>query len=168
MKTNTKATECKYFKTRTDQTGGLLAIGVLVAAFIMASDQGWGAAASTAKVVTYPAPTGEVLSDDYEVHAAGQKVDAYMARVLDPPFAGKQWDYGGSYSFANFDMSGRVVVRIVSKRSLQNVVIRPQSSGIQPTLLDDHTLKLTLDRPYKLSVEPDGRKEQPTRLQPNW
>ncbi|MFC1604929.1 glycosyl hydrolase family 28 protein, partial [Planctomycetota bacterium] len=72
--------------------------------------------------------------------------------------AGKQWDHGGSYSFANFDMSGPVVVRIVSKRSLQNVVIRPLSSGIQPTLLDDHTLKLTLDRPYKLSVEPDGRK----------
>ena len=158
MKTTTKATGCKYFKTRTDQAGGLLAIGVLIAAFIMASDQGWGAAASAAKVVTYPAPTGEILSADYEVHAAGQKVDAYMARVLDPPFAGKQWDYGGSYSFANFDMSGPVVVRIVSKRSLQNVVIRPLSSGIQPTLLDDHTLKLTLDRPCKLSVEPDGRK----------
>jgi len=113
---------------------------------------------SSAKVVTYPVPTDEVLSADYEVHAAGQKVDTYMARVLDPPFAGKQWDHGGSYSFANFDMSGTVVVSIVSKRSLQNVVIRPQSSGIKPTLLDDHTLKLTLDRPYKLSVEPDGRK----------
>ncbi|UCG58860.1 MAG: hypothetical protein JSU70_04970, partial [Phycisphaerales bacterium] len=127
-------------------------------AFIMASDLGSDAAASAAKVVTYPTPAGEVLSADYEVYADGQKVDAYMARVLDPPFAGKQWDHGGSYSFANFDMSGRVVVRIVSKRSLQNVVIRPQSSGIQPTLLDDHTLKLTLDRPYKLSIEPNGRK----------
>ena len=127
MKTTTKATGCKYFKTRADQAGGLLAIGILVAAFIMASDQSWGAAASAAKIVTYPAPTGEVLSANYEVHAAGQKVDAYMARVLDPPFAGKQWDYGGSYSFANFDMSGPVVVRIVSKRSLQNVVIRPLS-----------------------------------------
>jgi len=158
MKTTPKATGCKYFKTGTDRAEGLLAIGVLVAAFIMPSDQGWGAAATAAKVVTYPAPAGEVLSADYEVHAASQKVDAYMARVLDPPFAGKQWDHGGSYSFANFDMSGRVVVRIVSKRSLKNVVIRPQSSAIQPTLLDEHTLKLTLDRPYKLSVEPDGRK----------
>lgn len=158
MKTITKATGCKYFKTRTDQVGQLLAIGVLVAAFIMDSDQGRSAAASAAEVVTYPAPTGEVLSNDYEVHAAGQKIDTYMARVLDPPFAGEQWDHGGSYSFANFDMSGRVVVRIVSKRSLQNVVIRPLSSGIKPTLLDDHKLELTLDRPYKLSIEPDGRK----------
>jgi len=158
MKTTTKATEYKYFKTKTDQAGELLATGLLIAVFIMASDRGWGAAANAAKVVTYPAPTGEVLSTDFQVHAAGRKVDAYMARVLDPPFASKQWDHGGSYSFANFDMSGRVVVRIVSKRSLQNVVIRPLSSGIKPTLLDDHTLQLTLDRPYKLSVEPDGRK----------
>ncbi|MFC1792566.1 glycosyl hydrolase family 28 protein [Planctomycetota bacterium] len=158
MTTNNKATGCKYFNTRTDQSGRLLVIGIIVIAFIMALNQGWGAATSAAKVVTYPAPTGEALSSDYEVHAAGQKVDVYMARVLDPPFAGKQWDHGGSYSFANFDMSGPVVVRIVSKRSLQNVLIRPLSSGIQPTLLDDHTLKLTLDRPYKLSVEPDGRK----------
>ena len=54
-------------------------------------------------------------------------------------------------------MAGHVEVRIVSKQSLQNVVIRPQSFGIKPTLLNDHTLKLTLDRPYKLSVEPDGQ-----------
>jgi hypothetical protein len=143
---------------RTSDVGRLLTVGVLVAAFTVASGQGWDATVSTAKVVTYPAPAAEALSADYEVQAGGQKVDVYMARVLDPPFAGKQWDHGGSYSFANFDMSGRVVVRIVSKRSLQNVGIRPQSSGIQPTLLDEHTLKLTLDRPYKLSVEPDGRK----------
>jgi len=145
-------------KTKTGHVSGLLAIGVLVASFIMASGQGWSAVTSSTKVITYPAPTGEVLSTDYEVNAADQKVDVYMARVLDPPFAGKEWDHGGSYSFANFDMSGPVVVRIVSKQSLENVVIRPQSSGIQPTLLDDHTLELTLDRPHKLSIEPDGKK----------
>jgi hypothetical protein len=124
----------------------------------MTEDQGWGDTTSTAKVVTYPAPAGEALSADYEVQAAGQKVDTYVARVLDPPFAGKEWDYGGSYSFANFDMSGRIVVSIVSKRSLRNVVIQPQSSGIKPMLEDDHTLSLVLDRPRKLSVEPDGKK----------
>ena len=42
-----------------------------------------------ADVVTYPAPPGEALSEDYQVWADGQQVDVYTARVLDPPFAGK-------------------------------------------------------------------------------
>ncbi|MHC4699677.1 MAG: glycosyl hydrolase family 28 protein, partial [Planctomycetota bacterium] len=116
------------------------------------------AATSGAKVVTYPAPAEENLSNDWQVRAAGKSVDAYTARVLDPPFAGKQWDYGGDYAFANFDMSGSVEVRITSKRPLTNVVIRPRSFGIKPKLEDDHTLTLTLDKPRKLSIEPDGKK----------
>lgn len=113
---------------------------------------------STAEVVTYPAPDGEDLSADYQIWAGDQKVDVYTARVLDPPFAEKQWDFGGPYAFANFDLSGPVVVRIVSTRSLRNVVIRPKSSGIRPDLQDDHTLTLTLDGPRKLSIEPEGKK----------
>lgn len=115
-------------------------------------------ATAAAKVVTYPAPAGEVIAGDYEVWAAGQKVDVYGARVLDAPFAGKEWDYGGPYAFANFDMSGRVEVRIVSRRSLRDVVIRPESSQVTPTLVDEHTMTFTLDRPRKISIEPDGRK----------
>ena len=72
-----------------------------------------------------------MLSLDYEVWADAKKVDVYAARVLDPPFAGKDWDYGGPYSFANFDMSGRTTVRITAKKSLRGTVIRPQSAGVQ-------------------------------------
>lgn len=158
MKTTNKTTQYESFKARTDHTNGLLAIAVFVVAFTMLSGRVWGDMTNAAKVVTYPAPAGEALSEEYEVHAAGQHVDTYMARVLDPPFAGKEWDHGGSYSFANFDMSGPVVVRIVSKRSLRNVVIWPRSSGIQTRLEDDYTLNLVLNQPRKLSVEPDGKK----------
>lgn len=111
-----------------------------------------------AEVVTYPAPAGETLSSDYEIRADGKKVDAYTARTLDAPFAGKRWDYGGPYAFANFDTSGPVKVRITSKRSLRNTVVRPQSSGVQLKLEDDHTIELTLDGPRKVSVEPDGKR----------
>src|SRR3989339_2119069 len=76
--------------------------------------------AAEAEVVTYPAPAGETLSLDYEIHADGKKVDVYTARTLDQPFAGKQWDFGGPYSFANFDTSGPVRVQIASKKSLRN------------------------------------------------
>ena len=111
-----------------------------------------------AEVVTYPAPPGEVLSPDYEVHADGKKVDVYTARTLDAPFAGKQWDYGGPYSFANFDASGPVTVRITSKRPLTKTVVRPQSPGVELKVIDEHTVSLAMDRPRKLSIEPDGKK----------
>jgi len=117
-----------------------------------------GAARGQSKVVTWPAPAGEKLSDPYQVWANGKPVDVYVARTLDPPFAGKHWDYGGPYGFASFDTSGPVTVRITSKRSLRSVVVRPVSSGIRPKLVDDHTVTLELDGPRKLSIEPDGRK----------
>jgi len=111
-----------------------------------------------AGVVTYPAPTGEALSEDYQVRAGGQKVDVYTARTLDAPFAGKQWDFGGPYAFANFDLAGAVEVRITSPRSLRHTVIRPASAEVKTRLEGDNTLILSLPGPRKLSIEPDGRK----------
>ncbi|MHC4432906.1 MAG: glycosyl hydrolase family 28 protein [Planctomycetota bacterium] len=144
MKTTAQVTRIKSFRSPTTTVLAMI-IGAVFSAV------------SRAKVITYPGPSGETSSSSWQVQADGQKVDVYTARVLDPPFAGKQWDYGGDYSFASFDMSGRVEVRIVSKQSLKNVVIRPRSYAIKPTLRDDHTMVLTLEEPRKLSVEPDGR-----------
>ncbi|MEN6575192.1 MAG: glycosyl hydrolase family 28 protein [Phycisphaerales bacterium] len=135
----------------------IVVCGVLVAALAVCGGAGNSMGAEGA-VVTYPAPAGDFVSSDYQVQAGSQKVDVYGARVLDPPFAGKEYDYGGPYSFANFDMSGPVVVRIASERSLRNTVIRPQSDAVRMTVQDDHTLSLTLARPCKISIEPDGRK----------
>jgi len=135
----------------------MAAFGVLITV-LLAFGQTIGGAEARGEVVTYPAPAGDFLSSDYQVQAGGQKVDVYGARVLDPPFAGKEYDFGGPYSFANFDMSGPVVIRVTSERSLRNTVIRPQSAGVRMTVVDDHTLSLSLDRPCKFSLEPDGKK----------
>ena len=129
-------------------TKGLLLMGL----FALVSSAGHSEA------ITYPAPSGERPSGEYQVWAHGRKVDVYVARTLDPPFEGKQWDYGGPYGFASFDMSGRVTVRIAAKRSLRQAIVRPQLLGIRPTLVDDHTMTLELDQPRKLSIEPDGRR----------
>jgi len=153
MKTTETAKQRESARIGVVCRAGCPALGISLIFLALISTQ-----CAAAKVVTYPAPVGEALSVDYQVRVGGQKVDVYVARVLDPPFADKQWDYGGPYSFANFDFSGSVTVRIVSKRSLANVVIRPKSFGIKPTLVDDHTLDLTLDKPRKFSVEPDGKK----------
>lgn len=113
---------------------------------------------ASAAVVTYPAPEGESVSPDYEVRVGDQRVDVYTARVLDPPFAGKEWDYGGPYAFANFDISEPVKVRIASKRLLSNTVVRPESAGATLEVQDDHTLIVSLPGPRKVSIEPDGKK----------
>ncbi len=114
--------------------------------------------AATGTVVTSPAPAGETLSEDYQVWAGGKKVAVYTARVLDAPFAGKTWDHGGPYSFASFDMSGRVSVRVESRRSLRKVVIRPRSRTIPLVREKETAVKLTVDGPCKFSVEPDGKR----------
>jgi hypothetical protein len=115
-------------------------------------------AIANAEVVTYPAPAGEAPSPDYQVWADGRKVDVYTARVLDAPFAGKEWDYGGAYSFANLDVAGRVTLRITSHKSLRQTAIRPQSAGVSARAEGEHELVLTLDGPRKFSLEPEGRR----------
>lgn len=136
----------------------LILITTTLIVVLMATGQIRAGVMDDGKVVTYAAPAGEVLSTDYEIRAAGQKVDVYAARVLDPPFAGKKYDFGGPYSFTNFDMSGSISVRITSARTLRNTMIRPQLSSVQMTVEDDHTISLVLTKPVKISVEPDGKK----------
>jgi hypothetical protein len=157
MKTIYKIKQYESIQTVTSNIRAIAGIGIMIVVLTIYSGPSLGAQTSTATIITYPVPPEEVSFSDYQVQVADKKIDTYMARVLDPPFA-ENYDYGGPYSFANFDMSGSVVVRIESKRSLRNVLIRPQSYGIKPTLENDHTISFTLGRPLKFSVEPDGKK----------
>lgn len=133
-------------------------IVLFVAALFAGHVPGACGAEAAGRVVTYSAPLGEAGGGDFEIIAGRQKVDTYTARVLDAPFAGKQFDYGGNYAFANFDMAGRVTVRIRCRRSLKDVVIRPQTPPVAHRVVDDNTIELTLEGPRKLSIEPDGKK----------
>ena len=123
----------------------------------------FAAATAVAHVVTYPAPPGEALSQDYALEVNGKRVDIYLAKltdVQDPPSWGlKPGQLGGPYSFASFDFSGNVTVKITSfKKPLDKLVIRPGSSGITP-VIEGNTVTFTLDAPRKLSIEPDGVRE---------
>jgi len=111
---------------------------------------------SVGRVVTYPAPEGEVLSDVYRVWADGVEVPVYRQRVNDPPFHEK-YDHGGTYAFAVFDCAGPVTVRIESSRSLKKTVLRPQVKGVS---LEKGlgSIEIQLKGPTKLSVEPDGKR----------
>ncbi len=111
-----------------------------------------------AEVVIYPAPSGEELSSDYRVSVAGRDVAVYTARTLDPPFAGKQWDYGGPYSFASFDTDEPVEVRITSPRNLRNTVIRPSYPDVRLQVVNEHEMVVILPGPKKMSIEPEGKR----------
>jgi hypothetical protein len=157
MKTIYKIKQYESIQKITNNTRAIAGIGIFIVGLTVFSGHSLCAQTSTAKIITYPVPAEEVTFSDYQVQVADKKIDTYMARVLDPPFAGK-YDHGGPYWFTNFDISGPILVRITFRRSLRNVVIRPQSYGIKPNLVNDHTLTFTLEKPLKFSVEPDGRK----------
>lgn len=79
------------------------------------------AEAAPAKVVTYPAPQGQPMSQDYPVAVDGKPVDVYIAPTwkhsYGPPF-------GGPYSFASFDLSGQAEVRITTDKPRENVIFK--------------------------------------------
>ena len=110
--------------------------------------------AANAAAVVYPAPQGAVLSQDYTITVDGKPLDAYTAPTWQPTYAPP---FGGPYSFAYFDMSGPVQVRITSnKKPLDNLVILPAARGIKPQVTGN-TMTFTLDRPCQLSIEPEAK-----------
>jgi hypothetical protein len=107
------------------------------------------------------APAGEPVSSDYEVRANGQPVPVYQAHVAavtdGPAWTLPAGSFGGRYSFASFDASGPVEVEVRALgRDLSRTVIRPSSCGMCARH-EDGVLKLSLERPVRLSIEPDGR-----------
>jgi hypothetical protein len=69
--------------------------GLLMAAVVLAISQWVYGEVNAAEAVGNMAAVNELLSNEYEVAVGGRKVDVYSARVLDPPFAGKEYNYGG-------------------------------------------------------------------------
>ena len=115
------------------------------------------------EVVIYPAPAGEVLSNDYTLEVNGKPVDVYLARIAEvdnpQPWMLQPEEVGGPYSFAYFDFSGEVNITVTSRtKSLNNLVIRPESAGIIPEI-NENTASFTINKPCKLSIETDGRIE---------
>jgi len=117
-----------------------------------------GEAKAADEIVTYPAPQEKsLLSTDYTVEVNGKQIDVYRAEVNHHPIEDR--DYGGAYSFVQFDFSGTVKVKIHADRSLKDTVIRPVSKGIEHELVDDQTAVVTLEKPRRLSFEPNGEEK---------
>lgn len=115
------------------------------------------------EIILYPAPANEVLSADYALEVNGQPVDIYLAKIAEvedrPAWTLDPEDVGGPYSFSYFDFSGEVTIKVTSlKKPLDRLVIRPESAGIEAKV-DGNTATFTINKPFKLSFEPEGRIE---------
>lgn len=107
-------------------------------------------------LVLYSVPEGEEFSTDYTVEINRNQVGVQTARVNEPP--NDKLDYGGKYSFINFDFRGRIHIRIFSKRTIEMLQIRPLSMHIQKRVININIVELTIDQPCFLSFEPEGKR----------
>jgi hypothetical protein len=103
------------------------------------------------RVVTYPAPQGAAMSDQYTVKVNGKPVDIYIAPVWEP---NGSKSFGGPYSFAYFDFEGRVTVEVTSKKPLARTRILPEARGVRPNVTGDK-VSFVLTEPGQFSIEPN-------------
>lgn len=121
--------------------------------------------ARPATVITYPAPDGEPASPDYTASVDGKPVHCYTSRVYDTRFTEGE-EFGLKYStatFAYFDFEGEVTVEVRSILGADSATIRPASYGIEAEV-SDGVIRFQLDRPRKLTIEPNGRENRVLHL----
>ena len=114
--------------------------------------------AQAASLVTYPAPKGAPLNDDFRVRVRltggeWQTVDTYLWNV-DRVEAGRHTAVPSSVAY--FDFDGEVEVEVTNaKGRIDSCRVRPLSYGIAATVSGDR-LTFRLDRPRNVSVEVNG------------
>lgn len=112
-------------------------------------------------VIVYPAPEGEPKSADFEMNVNGKPVFVYEARVSKYPinqiWPGHQRPVNQTEiaSFAYFDFSGEVTVRITSTKEIKTLDIRPKEFGIKP-VVKGNTIEFKLVKPLQFAVEVNG------------
>ncbi len=113
------------------------------------------------QLFTYPAPEGAPLKHDYDVYVRPRsseewtRIDTYMAKANAPtPEGGHRVS---EYSYAMFDFTGDVFVRVVSRyKKFSQARVRPDYRGVIANVQNDSTVQFLLFQPENLSVELDG------------
>lgn len=116
---------------------------------------------TSAKCCLHPEFHVEPSSRDYEVSVAGQSAEVRWSRESRIPF-NRSWpgyqrsiDQTELASYVAFEGGGTVDVRVRPQRAFTNVVVRPLSTGVRPTV-EGGVVSLTLPRPGYYVVEVDG------------
>jgi len=111
---------------------------------------------------SYPVTKTNLNYEGYEVKINGQRVDLDTARVSKEPF-NRRWpghqrsiDQSELINFLCLEADEPIEFEITPKESFEKVEIRPKSLGIKP-IVQNGTIKFTLESPKYFTVEPYGR-----------
>ena len=111
--------------------------------------------------VLYDAPEQEKKSDDFEMFVDTKPVFIYQARVSKFPinqiWPGYQRPLNQTEiaSFAYFDIRGEVVIKIISKKEIKTLDIRPKEYGIIP-VIKGNSIEFKISKPSQFVVEVNG------------
>ena len=112
-----------------------------------------------AEIRTQRAPEGEPQSSYWSVQLenTGEELEPLVARVNDPPF--DNYDYGGEYAFLSLDADEPVSLVLTEKSgaNLDSFEIRPKSLKLDYERLNDHQIRVRVDRPCQISAEYNNR-----------
>lgn len=116
---------------------------------------------SASSVLSWPAPEGEKLSEDYTLRVDGRAVPVYSCRVSAVPL-NQVWpgyqrplDQTELAGFAYWGMSKPVTVEVISNRPFQSVAVRPSSLGIRPSV-KGRRISFQISKTGQVTVELDG------------
>lgn len=122
------------------------------------------------KIVTWPMPHTEMVSDVYALSVEGQAVPVWLSRVREainkPEGAGWTSMLNGPTewcSFARLDADFPVTVEIRVLKPFQSAEVLPRSAGLEPEI-EGCAVRLHLDRPRHLTVCLDGTDEHALHL----
>jgi hypothetical protein len=107
-----------------------------------------GAFGAESKLVTYPAPQGADLAEDFVVKVNGKETLVYDSKVA---------------AFTYFSFDGNVNISVTSDKNIKTVDIRPKSRNIAYSI-NGRTISFQLNRPCNLSVEINGNIKRPLFL----
>ena len=95
----------------------------------------------------------------YRVNVDGREVPLYTEKVV---FGQGQSEgdnsFAGPYFFGSFELTNAVEVRVSCSLPLDRVRILPESAGITPQNVSSNAIAFKADRPFKVSIERDGRR----------
>jgi hypothetical protein len=99
------------------------------------------------------ADDGSDPDSPYRVRVGGQPATVYRAHTWDPGYVPS---YGGTYWFCSFDMAGPVQVEVSTTRSLDKLVVLPESRGVVVKVTGTDAM-MQFSQPGQIVFEPDGK-----------